>query len=294
MAKKKVDPPVAATVPAKPAPPATPELEAHALAKLFPLLDGEELEEFKKCLAQGDIEDPIVLHEGKILDGQNRYSARKALGLPILTRQWQGEGGTPLQFVIAKNLRRRQLNSGQRAALATALLPLLKAEAKERQRAHAGTAPGKAKGTKGHAAAGEAAGQAVVQAAKLVGSNSHYVHDAQVLETKRPDLLDKVRQGDISLPAAVKEVRKKDRAARSSPAQSPGVAKVDVRAFARQVGDFFELVCQLTDKDHATKVTKQVGKLAADRRNELAEQVERLVEALGTLLALLEPPAQAA
>jgi hypothetical protein len=60
-------------------------LEFHPLADIFPLLEGQDLHE------------PIVLFEGKILDGRNRYRACGAAGIE------------PVAYVISLNLRRRVL-----------------------------------------------------------------------------------------------------------------------------------------------------------------------------------------
>lgn len=47
--------------------------------------------------------------------------------------EWEPNGLTPVEWVVSKNLKRRHLTTGQRAALALDLLPHLEREAKERQ-----------------------------------------------------------------------------------------------------------------------------------------------------------------
>ena len=62
---------------------------------------------------------PIVLYDGLILDGRNRYEAAKAAGVePTFTTY---EGGDPLAFVIRHNLHRRHLNETQRGLVASRL-----------------------------------------------------------------------------------------------------------------------------------------------------------------------------
>ncbi|SHE67176.1 N6-adenosine-specific RNA methylase IME4 [Kaistia soli DSM 19436] len=53
----------------------------HPLANLFPLIEGEAFAELVADIAARGLEDPIVLHEGKILDGRNRFRACQAAGV---------------------------------------------------------------------------------------------------------------------------------------------------------------------------------------------------------------------
>jgi hypothetical protein len=50
--------------------------EAHAIAGIFPLLEGPEFELLKQDIAAHGLRETIWLYEGKILDGRNRYCAR--------------------------------------------------------------------------------------------------------------------------------------------------------------------------------------------------------------------------
>jgi ParB-like chromosome segregation protein Spo0J len=63
--------------------PASPpaQLEHHPAAALSPLLpvDSPEFGELVADIGVHGLLQPIVLHEGKILDGRNRYSACHAL-----------------------------------------------------------------------------------------------------------------------------------------------------------------------------------------------------------------------
>jgi hypothetical protein len=50
----------------------------------------------------------------------------------ILGAAWKRAAGSPTLYVVAKNLHRRHLDVGQRAAIGVELVPLLQAEAKKR------------------------------------------------------------------------------------------------------------------------------------------------------------------
>lgn len=57
------------------------ELEFHPLANLFPLLEGAEFDELTADIREHGLLEPVVLLDGKILDGRNRYRACEAAGV---------------------------------------------------------------------------------------------------------------------------------------------------------------------------------------------------------------------
>jgi hypothetical protein len=71
---------------------------------------------------------PLVLFEGKILDGRNRYRACVESGAAVRTTTY--DGNDPRGFVRAENLLRRHLDESQRA-MAAAREFLLVAESTE-------------------------------------------------------------------------------------------------------------------------------------------------------------------
>ncbi len=109
-------------------------MEFHPIANVFPLIEGEDFKRLVANIKANGLLEPITTHEGKILDGRNRYRACMEAGVAVRSQSWDGEGGTPAQFVWSKNAERRQLNPSQKALAAQAIMPYLEAEAKERQR----------------------------------------------------------------------------------------------------------------------------------------------------------------
>lgn len=91
-------------------------LEYHEYANIFPMITGNEFEEFKKDISKNGLRDPIWIYDDKILDGRNRYKACKETG--VEPRFSEYEGNNPLSFVVSLNLQRRHLDTSQRSMVA--------------------------------------------------------------------------------------------------------------------------------------------------------------------------------
>lgn len=119
----------------------------HPLAALFPLMDAAGIAELAQDIKTNGLHDPILLHEGKILDGRNRFAAcQQAKVKP----SWEffdarRHGQSPLAYVVSTNLKRRHLTASQKAMIAAEALPLFEAEAKGRQKAAGKAAAGNLK-----------------------------------------------------------------------------------------------------------------------------------------------------
>ena len=100
------------------------ELEFHPLSNVFPMLDEAELGDLANDIKVNGLLMPVVVHEGKILDGRNRYLACKLAGVAPRFEDWDGEGD-PLEYVLSLNLQRRHLTTGQRAMVATKVMGML-------------------------------------------------------------------------------------------------------------------------------------------------------------------------
>jgi ParB-like nuclease domain len=98
-------------------------LAVHPFADVFPPMNAEELTALAADIRANGLREPIVLHEGMILDGRNRYRACCELGIEPITRPWDSKGD-PLSFVVSKNLHRRHLSETQRAVVANKLATL--------------------------------------------------------------------------------------------------------------------------------------------------------------------------
>ncbi len=121
-------------------------LEFHEAASIFRLLVGEEFATFCESIKHG-LRLPIMLYQGKILDGRNRYRACKETGTELRTENvedrddYDPETFDPIQCVVDLNDKRRTDTTSQRAmaaARAEALWEKQREAAKERQKAAGG------------------------------------------------------------------------------------------------------------------------------------------------------------
>jgi N6-adenosine-specific RNA methylase IME4 len=97
-------------------------LESHQFANLFPLLEGADFDELVADVRAYGVREPIILYQGKILDGRNRYRAAQAAGVDCSMESYTGDD--PLGLVISLNLKRRHLSESQRAMVAAKLATL--------------------------------------------------------------------------------------------------------------------------------------------------------------------------
>ena len=72
------------------------ELDFHPAAALFPFMevDGPEFGELVADVLEHGLLQPIVLHDGRILDGRNRYRACQHAGIEPRFVEWNGESPT--------------------------------------------------------------------------------------------------------------------------------------------------------------------------------------------------------
>jgi hypothetical protein len=119
------------------------QYEFHEAAYMYPMYDEEKFRELVEDIRVNGQHMPIILYHGLILDGRNRYNACLELEIEPKFEQWN-EQGNLLDYVKSMNEIRRQLTVSQESMAAARykeLYPKYAQEAKERQKALAGTRP---------------------------------------------------------------------------------------------------------------------------------------------------------
>ncbi|MCE4223439.1 ParB N-terminal domain-containing protein [Methylobacterium sp. C25] len=100
----------------------TGDISFHPLADLFPLIEGQQFEDLVGSIRENGQLDAIILLDGTILDGRNRFRACKAAGVQPRFEVFSGEN--PAKFVAAKNVHRRNLTTNERALIAAKMAGL--------------------------------------------------------------------------------------------------------------------------------------------------------------------------
>ena len=115
----------------------------HRAASLFPLMDGEPFNELVESVRQHGVRQPVVIHDGVLVDGRNRLRAVERLkddGLVVevptveLSSLTHGANNI-VDWIYTTNKIRRHMTPDALAMVAGQMLPLLKAEAEEGQKA---------------------------------------------------------------------------------------------------------------------------------------------------------------
>ncbi len=169
----------------------------HPACKIFPALGETELKELADDIATNGLQNPIVLLDGKLLDGRNRFAACKIAGIKPQFVEFAGDD--PIRWVTSQNLVRRHLTASQRAVVALDLLPMLEKEAKQRQRRS-----NEYRGTVRSAQKCAIRGKAAEHAAKIANASTRYVEIVKQINESHPEIVNRVRTGEISIPEARK------------------------------------------------------------------------------------------
>jgi ParB-like chromosome segregation protein Spo0J len=149
----------------------------HELADAFPLITGEAFDELKKDIQENGQLEPVVMYEGKILDGRNRWRAMQELDLPHKEIKLPKETD-PIAYVWSKNAVRRQLTPAQKALAATRLVT---AKSGDNQHTRNGATT-------------------VGQAAEMAGVSDRSIQRARkVLEQGAPEVVAAVQSGELGI-----------------------------------------------------------------------------------------------
>jgi hypothetical protein len=161
--------------------------ESHPAADVFPLLEGDEYEEFRNGIKEHGLLNEIWIDtKGRILDGRNRERACLEIGVEPRYRVYNGDD--PIGFIWEQNDHRRHSTVSVRAMSAAKLATLSRGQRISK------SAPG--------------ADLTQADAAKLMGVGERTVQRAAaVLENATPEVVEQVQTGKLSLKDAEAIVR---------------------------------------------------------------------------------------
>jgi len=181
-------------------------LPSHPAAMLFPRMDDDHLKELAEDIGKHGQREAIVLIKGQILDGRNRWGACILAGVEPRTREWgsdPGDKGEAVDWVLSKNLHRRQLTAAQRASVAV-LVEFAYAElAKEHMLAtlKKGDFPAGVKSTPPGKPRDESK-RATAQAAKAVGAGVSATKTLKAVKAVAEEVFDLAAEGHLTVAEA--------------------------------------------------------------------------------------------
>jgi len=268
-------------------------MKFHRLARYFPVLNEEELDLLVESIRKNGQREPIITYEGQILDGINRWRACQKLGIEPKYKPLP-EDADPLQYVVDMNIRRRHMDTSQRAMLATEMLPEFEAEAEERANDGRREAAKEMRpeGSKVFSARPSSTderphstrdGQSSFMAAKVFGVSGPTIQRAKRVKEAAPDKVSDIVSGKTTVSAVDSELRQKSASERANQVNTEQKAKA-VKERPKIVVDYFDALKSYRHTlDLAVEAAKQ-GWFS----DESIGIVEKKHKELSTLMAQLE------
>jgi len=145
-------------------------MKTHEYANIFPMMSRKDIEALSDDIKAKGLLDPIILLDGKILDGRNRFSACQSAGVEPEFKDYGGND--PLGFVVSHNVERRHLSTTQLAQAANKVATLRDGQrGAGKKAAPRGAAKSQAK-SQDEAAKDLGVGRRSVQRAKAIEENA--------------------------------------------------------------------------------------------------------------------------
>ena len=97
----------------------------HEFANVFSMLGDDELQQLADDIERNGQRFPVIVDEdGLVLDGRNRATACRMLGIEPRVEVFSGSDAEKLEYVVSLNLSRRHMDTSQRAMAANKLATL--------------------------------------------------------------------------------------------------------------------------------------------------------------------------
>jgi len=171
-------------------------MKTHEFAEIFPLMNRKEFGELKNDIQEKGQQELVVLFEGKILDGRNRYNACKELKIEPKFREYKGKD--PLGYVMSTNLKRRHLTDSQKAVVGrrykvyyAKLYPVGRPK----------------KGEPVHTIKSEGKERASEKAGEVAGVSGRYIDMAEEVIEKKPEVEEKIMAGETTVKQEYKKIK---------------------------------------------------------------------------------------
>lgn len=243
--------------------------ELHPLCTLFPRISGDEFGALVADIKANGLQSPIVIHDGMILDGGNRYRACIEAGVEPEFREF--DGGSIVAFVLSANLHRRHMSAGQQAAIVSSAQDWAKAQGRGGDR-------------KSSDQSATLHFDSVEKRAAESGASIRTQKMADKVAKASPDLAKQVAHGEISLPAAVKQVSGKPEKKTFAPELPPEVA--DCSADEYELQEAQDAIRELVEENTALRDRLAVEQMDVSDEGKL--EAAQIIEELRTKVRHLE------
>ena len=231
------------------------ELQLHPLCTLFPRITGDEYTALVEDIRANGLRESIVLHDGMVIDGGNRY--RACLDAGVEPHFVGMPNNDVVAFVLSANLHRRHLTAGQHAAIVASITNWSQARKQGAisQQDEPATLPL----------------STVAERAKASGTSERTQRTADKVARENPELAQRVAQGEVSLAQA---------AAKVAPAKAHEERQQEAEQAAEEAFGDIDLEQELTDA-HAeiAALQSKLDLIASDSPQGELLKMRRLLDA---------------
>lgn len=163
---------------------------------LIPPLTDEEYHQLEENILSEGIREKILVWNGTIIDGHNRYEIARKHNIPYEIEEKQFNcRDEAKKFMILNQFGRRNLNPFDRGRLALQYKPLIAKEAKENSMINL-----KQNTDMQKSAPRRTIGSTREELAKIAGISHDTIHKVEVIQEKAPETIkEQVKKGDLSI-----------------------------------------------------------------------------------------------
>lgn len=184
---------------------------------------------------------PVIIYDGQILDGRNRFKAAKIAGIEPKFIEFKGTD--PLAYVIRHNLHRRHLNESQRAVIAGRLATMQHGGDRKSENQEANLPLEMTQS----------------QAAEMLNVSERTVRTVKAVEREAPELIQLIESGEMTANEAIKEAKKQKKEAQIELAKATDVIQkkeieIDIQQGWYKVGNQFLFYGDNTSDEFISKL----------------------------------------
>ena len=175
---------------------------------IFPAAKAEDYNRLRDDIRDNgyDSKQPVIIYEGQVLDGWNRWTACLELKINPPTRQFDGNESEAIGLVMRTN-KRRNLNSGQWATIAVEAEDIMAAITEQIERDRREKQAVTQSKLSDKKLPDRPPQRSTEKAAELFNTNRTYVSQAAKIKQAAPEVFERVKAGKMTMQDAARAVR---------------------------------------------------------------------------------------